>query len=228
MCYWCGCLDHNDKQCKLWIQSKESLSVDKQQYGSFLRTAPYQRGSRNVFYVPGWFEKETSGEKNGEAAASEAGEVDKNKGSSGVLQLDLVTDLGGNITNSNSLSHLESATILGKVETVREAIVGNNSSPDSPSTNFSERTPNGSLFVSKLAEIDEGIRKFDIVISVKGITSLPEAISPTDYSCPKSLLGIQNSVFPSEPTTINQKENLALQVLCDITNTKPSSIHAPL
>ena len=69
--------------------------------------------------------------------------------------------------------------------------------------------PNDSLFLSKLAEIDKGIRKFDSVNSVKGVTSLPEAVSPIDYSCPQSLMGIQNSVFPSEPTTINQKENLA-------------------
>ena len=53
MCYWCGHLDHGDKQCKLWIQSNGSPSTEKQQFGSFLRASPYQRGSRNVFYVPG-------------------------------------------------------------------------------------------------------------------------------------------------------------------------------
>ena len=74
---------------------------------------------------------------------------------------------------------------------------------------FLEMIPNDSLFLSKLVEIDKGIRKFDSVNSVKGVTSLPEAVSPIDYNCPQSLMGIQNSVFPSEPTTINQKENLA-------------------
>jgi len=22
MCYWCGCLNHDDKECELWIQSR--------------------------------------------------------------------------------------------------------------------------------------------------------------------------------------------------------------
>ena len=25
ICYWCGCLDHGDKECDLWIQSKGTL-----------------------------------------------------------------------------------------------------------------------------------------------------------------------------------------------------------
>ena len=40
-CYWCGRLDHGDKQCNLWIRSKGSLSTDKQEFGSFLKATPY-------------------------------------------------------------------------------------------------------------------------------------------------------------------------------------------
>ena len=25
ICYWCGCLDHDKKDCPLWIESKGSL-----------------------------------------------------------------------------------------------------------------------------------------------------------------------------------------------------------
>nr|POE52744.1 hypothetical protein CFP56_23158 [Quercus suber] len=65
------------------------------------------------------------------------------------------------------------------------------------------------ILVTELgAEIDEGIRKFDLVNNVEGATSLPKAISPTDYSCPQGLMSTRNSVLPSEPTTIIQKENL--------------------
>ena len=32
LCYWCGMLTHDDKDCKVWLKSKGSLSVDKQQF----------------------------------------------------------------------------------------------------------------------------------------------------------------------------------------------------
>ena len=30
LCYWCGCLTHNDCDCTLWIESKESLKTESQ------------------------------------------------------------------------------------------------------------------------------------------------------------------------------------------------------
>ena len=228
ICYWCGRLDHGNKQCKLWIQSKGSLSTEKQQFGSFLRASPYQRGSRNIFYVLGWFEQETSGKENWEAAAPSAGEAGRPKGDSTMPQPVLVTELGGNTSNSNSLSHFESNTTLGKVKSLGEASVGVNLLLNLHPKNFIEMVSNDSLFLSKLSEIDEGIRKFDSVNNVMGVTSLSKATSPTDYSCPQSLMGNRNPVLPSDPTTIIQKENLAPQVLRDITNIKSSPTHSPL
>ena len=32
ICYWCGCLDHDDKDCSLWIRSKGTLSPSQKQY----------------------------------------------------------------------------------------------------------------------------------------------------------------------------------------------------
>ena len=39
-CYWCGKLTHDEKDCRLWIQSNGSLSQDSQQYGPWLRASP--------------------------------------------------------------------------------------------------------------------------------------------------------------------------------------------
>ena len=36
ICYWCGCLDHDDRDYDLWIQSNGSLKANQQQFGSFL------------------------------------------------------------------------------------------------------------------------------------------------------------------------------------------------
>ena len=48
-------MKHIDKQCELWIRSKSSLTTDKQQFGSYLRVAPYQTGGRRVILVLGYF-----------------------------------------------------------------------------------------------------------------------------------------------------------------------------
>ncbi|XP_030948924.1 uncharacterized protein At4g02000-like [Quercus lobata] len=32
ICYWCGHLDHGDKDCKLWIESKGTLTPDHKQF----------------------------------------------------------------------------------------------------------------------------------------------------------------------------------------------------
>ena len=40
LCYWCGCLNHDDKDCELWVQSNDTLTLDQQQFGLFLRAPP--------------------------------------------------------------------------------------------------------------------------------------------------------------------------------------------
>lgn len=37
ICYWCGRLDHDDKNCALWIESKGSLRPQDKKFGSFIR-----------------------------------------------------------------------------------------------------------------------------------------------------------------------------------------------
>ena len=39
-CYWCGKLDRDEKDCRLWIKSNGSLNRDAQPYGPWLRASP--------------------------------------------------------------------------------------------------------------------------------------------------------------------------------------------
>ena len=39
--FWCGMLDHDDKDCEVWLKSKGSLSVEDQQYGHWLRASQF-------------------------------------------------------------------------------------------------------------------------------------------------------------------------------------------
>ena len=54
-CYWCGCLDHGDKECDLWIQSKGNLQKSSQQYGSWLRVTSSGASKGNVIRVSGYY-----------------------------------------------------------------------------------------------------------------------------------------------------------------------------
>lgn len=40
ICYWCGCLNHFNKDCDLWIDSEGSLTVEDQEYGPWIRASP--------------------------------------------------------------------------------------------------------------------------------------------------------------------------------------------
>lgn len=56
LCYWCGCLDHDDKSCDIWIESKGSLTAEKQQYGPWIRAPPFAPSKSKVVTVPGFYE----------------------------------------------------------------------------------------------------------------------------------------------------------------------------
>ncbi|KAK9989616.1 hypothetical protein SO802_029855 [Lithocarpus litseifolius] len=57
LCFWCGRLNHADKKCELWINSKGTLAVEQQQFNSSLKAAPYKHSGRDVIVVPGFYEK---------------------------------------------------------------------------------------------------------------------------------------------------------------------------
>ena len=56
ICYWCGCFDHSDKDCDIWIESKGSLQISSQQFGSWLRANQTGPSKKNVVCVSGFYE----------------------------------------------------------------------------------------------------------------------------------------------------------------------------
>lgn len=57
ICYWCGLVSHEDKDCELWIKSKGTLTVDKQQFGPWI-CAPQFNPSRKTFVeVRGYYDE---------------------------------------------------------------------------------------------------------------------------------------------------------------------------
>lgn len=58
LCYWCGCLDHTDKDCETWIQSKGTLKTKDKRYDSSIRALPFYSSKKNIVCVPGYFESQ--------------------------------------------------------------------------------------------------------------------------------------------------------------------------
>ena len=54
--YWCGCFNHGDKDCDIWIQSKGTLQVSSQQFGAWLRAPPAASTNSKVIRVSGYYE----------------------------------------------------------------------------------------------------------------------------------------------------------------------------
>ncbi|KAL0000259.1 hypothetical protein SO802_019861 [Lithocarpus litseifolius] len=52
-CYWCGKLDHDEKDCRIWIPSNGSLSWDAQQYGPWLQASSDRLQKPQVVRVRG-------------------------------------------------------------------------------------------------------------------------------------------------------------------------------
>ena len=52
ICYWCGCLNHVDRDCDLWIKSEGNLSKESQAYGAWIRVAPFVKGRNSVLKSP--------------------------------------------------------------------------------------------------------------------------------------------------------------------------------
>ena len=55
ICYWCGCFDHDDKDCEIWLNNEGSLTSEMRQFGPNLRAAPFSQSRKHVIAVPGFY-----------------------------------------------------------------------------------------------------------------------------------------------------------------------------
>ena len=54
LCYWCGHLTHDNKECVLWLRSKGTLSVEEQQFGSWIRANQFNPVKKSIVEVQGY------------------------------------------------------------------------------------------------------------------------------------------------------------------------------
>nr|POF12390.1 uncharacterized protein CFP56_52682 [Quercus suber] len=54
MCYWCGLLSHDDKECEMWLSSKGGLSKKEQQFGPWLSAPQFNPARKAIIEVQGF------------------------------------------------------------------------------------------------------------------------------------------------------------------------------
>ena len=54
ICYRCGQLSHDDKDCTLWLQSNGTLAVEQRQFGPWIRAAQFNFSKKAVVEVQGY------------------------------------------------------------------------------------------------------------------------------------------------------------------------------
>ena len=57
ICYWCGRLTHDDRDCDLWIDSKGTLKLEQRDFGPHLRAQPFVAARRNAILLLGFYAK---------------------------------------------------------------------------------------------------------------------------------------------------------------------------
>ena len=65
VCYWCGCLNHFNKDCERWVQSNGTLQPKDQEYGPWLRATPLPKHKNSMIVVPSYYETKKEFEAEG-------------------------------------------------------------------------------------------------------------------------------------------------------------------
>ena len=60
LCFWCGCLTHDDHDCDLWVESEGSLLPESQQFDPWLKAASFVPTRKYVVRVLGFFASKKS------------------------------------------------------------------------------------------------------------------------------------------------------------------------
>ena len=117
LCYWCDHLTHDDKECALWLRSKGTLSVQDQQFGSWIRASQFNPARKSIVEVQGY-------ETMPGASKMRGGLVGRDRTDTGPVSVSV-----GNVESSNvsgesgkSIAHQSEAEFAITLQEIDEAI----------------------------------------------------------------------------------------------------------
>ena len=141
ICYWCGRLTHDDRDCDLWIESEGTLQTEQRAFGPHLRASPFVATRKSAIQVPGYYAEKKKTKTNIPAERSSGeppvpgGEVETehSREAQGSNVHSVIAPLMSNVSigvnsipkSGTSSSTTDYPTITG--ELIGEAIFGNES-----------------------------------------------------------------------------------------------------
>ena len=116
LCYWCGRLTHDDRDCERWIDSEGTLTPEQREFGPHLRAPSFVVARKSSIVVPGFY----AAKKRGSLGVSKGGESGRNPVSGGGRTPELskeVTDSNEesiNVEHNSSLNRNVGAEFIGE------------------------------------------------------------------------------------------------------------------
>ena len=208
LCYWCGCLTHDDRDCATWIDSEGCLNSEDQQFGSWLHASPFSTTRKKVVFVPDFFaKKKTTKSTTPNTAPPPKPPVIVNQA----------------IPSSNSLSSRALNESLGnkEFESVRVSIPTHQGLLEKSMEGLAPISPKPGDFEKTLQDLDREIHRFEKVTeghlgSNDYFPALDQAhsIHTANLSSPTMKTP---TVLLSKPKSLNDRSNMDL----DNNNSKP-------
>ena len=163
ICYWCGCLTHNDRDCERWIESDGTLEESNREFGPWIRASPMTGSRKSVVSVPGFYAKKKATlhaqrktDEPWRAAATE---------SSNMVKPNMASNNHG---ISPTITNTEDTFLSGTHNVVRPHL--------SPCLVHSLRPEDS--FEKHIEDIDRDLRKFDLPTPNGANTHLPDTLKP--------------------------------------------------
>ena len=128
LCYWCGRLTHEDRDCELWIDSKGTLTLEQREFGPHLRASPFVAARKSSIVVPGFY----AAKKKVSSGVSEGGDSSRNPVFGGRRTLELSKEVTDSNEESINVKHNSSLNRNDGEGVIREDTVDNG-------------TPNGTI-----------------------------------------------------------------------------------
>ena len=239
ICYWCGRLDHDDKNCELWIQSKGTLSTDSRQFGAHLRAAPYTSVGKDVIYVPGFYESRHSSVRSAPVGRSEGLAKERltetvseqNPVEPKAANTDMDCEICGDAINSKSLPKKRTENgqedIMGEVNANLFPFKSESTIQDNlKSPTFQDPHKAKDVFAETLIEIDKEISKFDLPnLDLEG---KQHSTIPTVSTQPKLSLTTDPTHNPPKPDSRDSTYPPTTCLASHTTPTEPLSADYPI
>uniref|UniRef100_A0A7N2LPN5 DUF4283 domain-containing protein n=1 Tax=Quercus lobata TaxID=97700 RepID=A0A7N2LPN5_QUELO len=210
-CYWCGLMNHDEKDCKLWTDIDETLSKDTQQYGPWLKAAMINPQQPQVVHT--------------KTTPSTAPPSTHRPTPSPTLRPSPLMDSAQNLPkNPPSSSPMDSAQNPPKnppSSSPIENLVISAPHPENVPTN-KDILSDPNLFRTHLTEIDQALNSFQ---NLNKQTPPTQLANTSVTNIPKS-----PSTCPPKSTTTEKETNIALMThqpdtLSTITDHVTSSVH---